>query len=107
MPGRRVHQRFEIEIPVVLVHPERETAGVTRNMSLGGMYIATDHMFAYGTELTLRLPLPALKGEASIPGVVRWHGPDGVGVQFGSLRAKEVWALNQLFRNATPQPEPE
>jgi hypothetical protein len=30
--------------------------------------------------------------------VVRWAAADGVGIQFGSLRARDAWALGQFLR---------
>ena len=41
-----------------------------------------------------------LKDDAEIAGTVRWIKDGAIGIQFGSLRAKEVWALNQMFRDA-------
>ncbi|MGE0790736.1 MAG: PilZ domain-containing protein [Sandaracinaceae bacterium] len=102
MEGRRVHERFERRLKVVVHH---ETGGgasriecVTKNISLGGMYLLTESALAYGANVSLEFYLPALKETVQLEAVVRWEQPDGMGVQFGSLRAREVWALNQLFR---------
>ena len=95
--NRRVHQRHEIVLPVVLVVDDREIEASTVNLSLGGMYIATAQQVPYGTRLKVRVRLPALKEESSIEATCRWTHTDGIGVQFGSLRAAEVWALNQIF----------
>ena len=96
--GRRVHERFEIELPLTILHDGREISAVSRNVSLGGMYVLTDEVVAYGSQVKVRFRLPALKEETEVPGTVRWKKDDGIGVQFGSLRALEVWALNQLFK---------
>lgn len=96
--GRRVHERHERKIPVVIVHGEREVQGTTRNISLGGMFIETSQTMTIGTPARLRMRLPALKELTEVPVTVRWVTPEGIGVQFGSLRALEVWALNQLFK---------
>ena len=50
--------------------------------------------------MKLRLPLAPLKEHAEIAGTIRWIKDGAIGIQFGSLRAKEVWALNQMFRDA-------
>lgn len=68
------------------------------------MYLLTDSPLAYGTRVKVQFPLPALRETAEIEATVRWGGDDGMGVQFGSLRAREVWALNQLFKDETPEP---
>jgi len=47
----------------------------------------------------LRIRLPAMQEDSTIEMTVRWKTPDGVGLQFGSLRAIEVWGLNQLFKS--------
>lgn len=75
---------------------------VATNISLGGMFCTTDVKVTYGTELKVRFRLPALKEDTTCPMTVRWLKPDGVGLQFGSLRALEVWALNQFFKTLDP-----
>ncbi|MFW5876162.1 MAG: PilZ domain-containing protein [Myxococcota bacterium] len=97
MTGRRVHERFEYELPVTIVHDGVEYEAVTQNISLGGMYLITTAPLKYGAEVTLRFRLPSLKERTECTGTIRWVKPDGLGVQFGSLRALEVWGLNQLL----------
>jgi hypothetical protein len=70
------------------------------------MYLVADREIPYGTEVTVRFRLPAMKEDAHAPATVRWKKPDGIGVQFGSLRAIEVWALNQFFKGLGPDPNP-
>ena len=43
-------------------------------------------------------PLPA----ATILLQYRWSNIDGVGVQFDGLRARDVWALNEYFKQLSP-----
>jgi hypothetical protein len=82
------------------MHPGGESQGTTKNLSLGGALIEVPDTVAFGAEVTLRLFLPPLKEEASMQCVVRWVKDSAIGVQWRSLRAKEVWALNQMFRDA-------
>jgi hypothetical protein len=98
MTTRRTYDRYEISIPVVLAFDGVEYHGLTRNMALGGMFIFTELDVGYGAPVVVRIRLPALAEESSLEAVVRRIEEDGVGVQFGSLRAMEVWGLNQLFR---------
>ena len=100
MAGQRVHERHNRKLEVTIVHDDREFQGVTRNVSLGGLYLFTDARLPFGTDVHIRMQLPALDQPTLAPAVVRWQQPDGVGVQFGQLRARDVWALNQLFRSA-------
>lgn len=100
--GRRVHERYERELDVVVVHEGGQIECKTVNVSLGGMLLATKVSLPYGLKVKLRFHLPALKEDANIEATVRWLKDDSMGVQFGSLRAKEVWALNQLFKDGPP-----
>ncbi len=100
--GRRVHERYDRRLKVTVIHDGGELETISKNISLGGLYLVSDTQLAYGTAVKLRLYLPALKEDALIDAVVRWHKADGIGVQFGSLRAREVWAFNQLFKDSPP-----
>jgi hypothetical protein len=97
--GRRVHERYDRRLDVVVIHEDAEIACVSRNISLGGMLLdCTDANLPYGSKVRLKFHLPALREDANIEATVRWQREEGMGVQFGSLRAREVWALNQLFK---------
>lgn len=102
MTGRRVHERYDCDLDVMVYHGEREIPAKAANISLGGMYLLMAEQIPYGAEVKVRFRLPALKEDTESKTIVRWNTPDGVGVQFGSLRALEVWGLNQLFRRLTP-----
>lgn len=97
MNGKRVHERFSFEFPVVITHADREIPAVTRNLSLGGLFLVTPETFAFGDPVTIRLRLPTLRQNSVLEATVRWKIGDGYGVQFGSLHALDVWGLNQLF----------
>ncbi len=105
MTGRRVHERYECDLPAVLVWDDQEHHATVSNISLGGIFLLTDLSVPFGAPVIVRLRLPALKEEASFKMTVRWTRPDGVGFQFGSLRAIEVWGLNQYFKGLTVSPE--
>ncbi len=96
---RRVHERYECELEVTIVYEGGETQAIARNMSLGGMYVLTETQLPYGTEVEVRFRVPALKESTSCGATVRWKTEEGLGLQFGSLRALEVWALNQFFKS--------
>lgn len=106
--GRRVHERYAIELDVIVVlpgnsdDPATELRGRTQNMSLGGALITVEGAVPFGAQVKVRLLLPPLKEEAEIASTVRWLKDGAAGVQFGTLRAKEVWALNQMFKDAPP-----
>ena len=102
---RRTHARFACDLPLTVEFQGREIPMRARNISLGGMLCATEENVAYGEEVVVRMTLPAIGGETSCPMVVRWHKDGDVGMQFGSLRAKQVWALNQFFQSLDREAE--
>ncbi len=98
MQDQRSHDRFPIQLDVVLMHKGEEHAAQTKDLSLGGMFVHTKAPLRFGMEVTLRLKVPSLKYEGELPAVVRWVRADGVGLAFRSLRARDVHAFNQLFK---------
>ena len=98
MENKRKFERFPVALAVTF---EWQGAGVqaqSRDISLGGMFIECSTLVPYGAEFTLNVQLPALADVAAIPCTVRWSGGAGMGLQFGALRARETWAINQLCR---------
>ncbi|MCA9594716.1 MAG: PilZ domain-containing protein [Myxococcales bacterium] len=73
--------------------------GMAKDISLGGMFIESGEALPFGLELTIVLKLPGLPQEARLPAVVRWAKPDGFGVQFGLLGARETHAITELQRH--------
>ncbi len=98
MLDKRSHARFPVSLQVTLVCGGQRHKCETRDVSLGGMFVYTDAKVPFGADVEVVLRLPALKEEITIHAVARWHQDGGVGVSFKSMRAREVWALNQLFK---------
>lgn len=65
---------------------------------MGGMYLATTEPVTFGERLMVELKLPAIRAPLALPVVVRWTNPDGCGVQFGLLGARETHAISELVR---------
>jgi hypothetical protein len=95
--NKRAHERFSIQLEVTLSYEGAEHVAFSRDIGLGGMFVLSEAKVPFGAEVEVRVSLPTLKGMQSIPATVRWHGPGGMGVQWRSLRAQQVWALNRLF----------
>jgi hypothetical protein len=94
----RHHPRRIIETEVAFQVGEGPRIEATcRDLSLGGMFIETPAPLPYGARLRLYLPLPGLRGGATIEAVVRWSQPTGMGVQFGVMGARETHALTRLL----------
>ena len=95
---RRQYERYEIELPVMVVIGTEEIPGATMNVSLGGMLLRLSKPVTFGSSVVLRVQLPAAKEISEMQAVVRWEKDGAVGVQFTSLRALDTWALNQLLK---------
>jgi uncharacterized protein (TIGR02266 family) len=95
---RRAQQRFDIEIPVELTSEGQTYSTVTRNISLGGMFMTLDVPIPFGAVVRVKFSLPELDAPVEVDAHVRWVQPDvGIGVQYAGLRAREVWALQRLI----------
>lgn len=98
MSNKRAYERFERHLRVRVSFDGREIVAVSRDISLGGIFLVTQEKVPISSEVKLHFRLPALKVESEISATVRFQNDDGIGLQFAQLRAKEVWALNQLFK---------
>lgn len=97
-PDKRQHPRKVIEADVGFQVKGGERADARcRDVSLGGMFIETPSALPYGTAVRVFLRLPGLKDEVAVDSIVRWSKPDGMGVQFGVMGARETHALTELL----------
>lgn len=99
--NQRQHERIDISLAVVIVHEGKELALRTQNISSGGMLITGGTELPYGAAVNIRMTLPS--GDIDVPATVRWVRDGVVGVQFGSMRAKDTWALHQILKGAQPK----
>lgn len=102
---KRAHARFATKLKCVLHMPDGSAVDArTRDLSMGGMFIETTATLSFGTQLTIAVHLPSLDAPAMIPTTVRWSTREGLGVAFGTLRAADAWAINQLASQLAPLP---
>ncbi len=99
MQDNRLHQRVTKSLQMVLVYQGQEHEALSKDLSLGGVFIIMDDPPPVNAKVVLRVLLPDLKEPSSIASTVRWHGHDGAGLRFDSLRAIEAWALNRLLND--------
>ena len=98
MIEHRQQQRYERRIPIEYSVGESWESSVTKNMSIGGVYIlAEEPMPILGTKLKVRFKVPTQKETIECGAHVRWSDGGGFGVQFDGLRARDVWALGKFF----------
>lgn len=96
-----------MRLEVTVLHAGTAYTGHTRNVSLGGLLLTGAAVSVpFGASVEVRVPLPALEEPVVIAATVRWIRDGAVGLQFGSLRAKDQWALNQLMKDAPPSTPP-
>ena len=71
--------------------------GRCRDISIGGVYVVTQAKAAFGHKVELQVDIPGTRETVIIAALVRWGGPDGLGLQFGLLGAKETHAIAKLI----------
>ena len=97
MSEKREYPRRSIESDVAFqVGDGPRTEARCRDVSLGGAYVETAAPLPYGAAVRVHLRLPGM-GEVVIESIVRWSKPDGMGVQFGRMGARETHALTLLL----------
>ena len=72
-----------------------QATGVAVDISQGGMFVRTEAVVPFAESIILTLTLPGL-GETDVPAFVRWTTPEGFGVQFGLLGARETHAIGAI-----------
>ncbi len=103
MTNNRKHQRFLYDADIKLETDGEKQVGRAINISGGGILLSTDSALAFGTKVMLHLKLPRIPEVCEISCIVRWTGEKNrVGLQFESLRAKEVWGLSRLMHTLEP-----
>jgi uncharacterized protein (TIGR02266 family) len=96
--NKRQYERHVAELVVAFEKDGQRVEARSRDISLGGMFVTTDRALPYGSRVVIEVALPSLSAPARIEVTVRWSNAEGMGVQFGTLRARETWAINQLAR---------
>ncbi len=97
----RRSQRAPLDVPVEFTNKGSDTRhpGRSKDISVGGMFVITDHPLAFGAELVIHVLLPGQKAPSALPGVVRWSRQgEGMGVQFGLMGARETHAITELTK---------
>ena len=94
---KRLHQRVSVEVHVTCEgYGETAFEGIGKDLSVGGMFVETDRVPPFGTQLVLQTDIG--KSRVSLPAVVRSTRTGGFGVQFGLLGARETHAITDVIR---------
>jgi hypothetical protein len=98
----RRYNRVPVAVPVEFSEKGKEARerGKSKDLSIGGMFIETVRPLAFRAELVVYLALPGQSASFALPGVVRWTGAGGMGIQFGLLGARETHAITEATKEA-------
>jgi Tfp pilus assembly protein PilZ len=94
----RRQTRHDVAIPATVTVDGISNDCKMLNLSLGGTLVAANAKFAMGQQVRIAFHVPTMGDPIEVGGTVRWSNAEGVGVQFDGLRARDVWALNEYFK---------
>ena len=80
------------------------TEADTRDIGVGGAFIAVAPQPVVGTPLVVEITLPASDQAFALPSIVRWARPGddgGIGVQFVGVDVDVLLELNDYFASLT------
>jgi uncharacterized protein (TIGR02266 family) len=103
---RRGDTRVPIETDVSLESDSQFFAGLTGNLSTGGVFVATYKQLPVGCHVVMKLSLP--DGELSAKGTVRWSrdtssgASPGLGVAFDELAPADVERIAKFCELRAP-----
>lgn len=108
---RRDSERYRIELQVNVHSDHNFYAGLSENISEGGLFVATHHAVSLGSRIDLELALPALPAPLRVQGEVRWvrtadaggDGPPGVGIRFLDLTPEAAEAIRAFIEQRAPE----
>lgn len=98
MAENRRQTRHLIAIPVTLTVDGAPNDCTMINLSLGGAQLTARAKYPMGTRVQLAFQVPTMPESIEVGATVRWSTIEGIGLQFDGLRAREVWALNEFFK---------
>ena len=101
--NRRSSTRHAVSIAAKLAIGESPGADCTiLNLSLGGALISAPQRYTMGQRTHLTFKLDTAEAPIDVGATVRWADDTSVGIQFDGLRARDVWALNEYFKQLAP-----
>lgn len=91
---KRAHRRIAVDVAVACERRDGPPVpGTARDISVGGTFVESTEVLPFGTAVVIVVGLPNTKTYLRLPGVVRWAKPNGFGVQFALLGARETHAI--------------
>lgn len=95
--------RADVEMPVQMKTAGDSFVGTSKNIGVGGLYVATPRPFQVGDRLAVEFSLPELDRVVSVDAEVRWvraagTGAGGIGVRFIRLPIVSAIAIEEYVR---------
>lgn len=103
----RTHERIALETPVSMESENNFYAGISDNISEGGVFVATYDAPPLGSIVDLKLSLPDHPEPFCFSGVVRWHRafgaacsgmPPGVGIEWLDIPETALRAIRAFVQ---------
>jgi type IV pilus assembly protein PilZ len=103
---RRINRRIELEVEVGLESDHNFYTGLTRDISSGGLFVATGVTYEVGDHVTVKFTLPGLDTPITTEAQVRWvrdprtirtDGPEGMGLKFIDLTPEARAAIAEFL----------
>jgi len=97
--NRRSSTRYAVDLNGTVTVDDSTITVRLMNLSLGGAFVDGLDRLPMGTHVLFSFHIPTHEVPIEVAATVRWCTELGVGLQFGSLRAREVWSLNKFFED--------
>lgn len=103
---RRLSRRVHLVAQVTLESASHLYAGLSRDLSRGGVFVATHHTVPMGTAVVVEIIVA--HSHLRLPGIVRWHrapsedAPAGLGVAFTKLSPEQLALLATICEEREP-----
>jgi Tfp pilus assembly protein PilZ len=94
----RSQTRHTVALPAKLIVDGTPNDCMLLNLSLGGALVTANTKYSMGRRVQISFHVPTMPEAIEVGATVRWSNVDGVGVQFDGLRARDIWALNEYFK---------
>jgi uncharacterized protein (TIGR02266 family) len=100
---RRAAPRVPVETDVTIGGQGRVFSGLSGDVSMGGLFVASYHSIPQGTRVSLRFRLPS--GQVVATGVVRWNREArpgrlaGMGIELTELSEQDRETLRRFCAN--------
>ena len=95
-PEKREHPRHACDIDISYHLHGRLIRRHVRNISIGGLYLASGDALQSGQTVALTIPLSLIEATLSFEGVITRKDNEGFAIRFGKLSSKDKRLIRQF-----------